>query len=143
MADVLRFWMRRGVDGFRVDASAVLAEDDLLRDDPPNPEYDQESQPPEKLRRIFTDDCPETLLNLADLRHVVEEFPDRVLVGEVQGATDRIAGFYGDEQCPRFHLPQLLSARYAMGCALGDGGDRRVPACASVGSMARLGSSRS
>jgi len=25
MADVLRFWMRRGVDGFRLDASAVLA----------------------------------------------------------------------------------------------------------------------
>ena len=41
MADVLRFWMRRGVDGFRVDASAVLAEDDLLRDDPPNPDADE------------------------------------------------------------------------------------------------------
>jgi alpha-glucosidase len=27
--------MRRGVDGFRVGASAVLAEDALLRDDPP------------------------------------------------------------------------------------------------------------
>src|SRR5206468_4548835 len=34
MAEVLRFWMRRGVDGFRVDASAVLAEDILMRDDP-------------------------------------------------------------------------------------------------------------
>jgi alpha-glucosidase len=31
MAEVLRFWLRRGVDGFRIDASAVLAEDDLLR----------------------------------------------------------------------------------------------------------------
>jgi alpha-glucosidase len=28
MAGVLRFWLRRGVDGFRVDASAVLIEDD-------------------------------------------------------------------------------------------------------------------
>ena len=37
MADVLRFWLRRGVDGFRIDAAAVLAEDALLRDDPPNP----------------------------------------------------------------------------------------------------------
>jgi alpha-glucosidase len=33
MGDVLRFWLRRGVDGFRVDASAVLIEDDLLRDE--------------------------------------------------------------------------------------------------------------
>jgi len=47
MADVLRFWMRRGVDGFRVDASAVLAEDALLRDDPIDPEAD-EATPPRK-----------------------------------------------------------------------------------------------
>ena len=37
VADLLRFWLRRGVDGFRVDASAVLAVDDLLGDDPPDP----------------------------------------------------------------------------------------------------------
>jgi alpha-glucosidase len=38
MGDVMRFWLRRGIDGFRVDASAVLAEDALLRDDPPDPD---------------------------------------------------------------------------------------------------------
>jgi alpha-glucosidase len=46
MADVLRFWLRRGVDGFRVDASAVLIEDDLLRDDPPDPRYDPKTSSP-------------------------------------------------------------------------------------------------
>jgi hypothetical protein len=70
-------WLRRGVDGFRVDASAVLIEDDLLRDDPPNPEYDPKTiPPPQRLMRVFTDDRPETMDCLAELRAVIDEFPD-------------------------------------------------------------------
>jgi alpha-glucosidase len=104
MSEVLRFWLRRGVDGFRVDASAVLAEDNLLRDDPPNPEAGPDTPPPQRLKRIFTDDRPESMTYLEEIRKVVDEFPDRVLAGEVQGKTDRIGHFYGEEN-PRFHLP--------------------------------------
>ena len=35
MADVLRFWIARGVDGFRLDAIDRLLKDPRLRDDPP------------------------------------------------------------------------------------------------------------
>jgi alpha-glucosidase len=105
MADVLRFWLERGVDGFRVDASAVLIEDDLLRDDPPNPDADEEAPPPERLTRRFTDDRPETLECLGELRRVVDEFSDRVLLGEVQGETDRIARFYSTDHQRLLHLP--------------------------------------
>jgi alpha-glucosidase len=104
MADVLRFWLRRGVDGFRVDASAVLIEDALLRDDPPDPGADADTPPPQRLRRIFTDDRPESMTCLEALRRVVDEFDDRVLAGEVQGKTDRIGHFYGEKR-PRLHLP--------------------------------------
>src|SRR3954453_4848956 len=104
MGDVMRFWLERGVDGFRVDASAVLAEDELLRDDPPNPDYDESVPPPQRLQRIFTVDRPETMQYLEGLRAVVDEFDDRVLCGEVQGKTDRIGHFYGEER-PRLHLP--------------------------------------
>ena len=104
MADVLRFWLRRGVDGFRVDASAVLAKDDLLRDDPPNLEHHADTPPPERLRRIFTDDRRESLAYIEEIRKVTDEFDDRVLAGEVQGETDRIGHFYGSEK-PRLHLP--------------------------------------
>lgn len=104
MAEVLRFWLRRGVDGFRVDAAAVLIEDDLLRDDPPEPEADEETPPPQRLRRIFTDDRPESLTCLEELRAVLDEFDDRVLAGEVQGKLDRIGHFYEGDR-PRFHLP--------------------------------------
>jgi alpha-glucosidase len=104
MADVLRFWLRRGVDGFRVDASAVLAEDDLLRDDPPDPQVKPNTPPPQRLKRVFTDDRPETMGYLEAIRRVVDEFPGRVLCGEVQGKVDRIGHFYGSQR-PRFHLP--------------------------------------
>jgi alpha-glucosidase len=104
MADVLRFWMRRGVDGFRVDASAVLAEDELLRDDPPNLKADESTPPPQRLKRIFTDDRPESMLYLEEFRQVIDEFDARMLAGEVQGKTDRIGHFYGEKK-PRLHLP--------------------------------------
>src|SRR4051812_36417774 len=104
MSDVLRFWMRRGVDGFRVDASAVLIEDALLRDDPLDPEADKSKPPPQRLKRIFSDDRRESMSCIEALRKVIDEFDGRVLCGEVQGKTDRIGHFYGNDP-PRLHLP--------------------------------------
>jgi alpha-glucosidase len=104
MADVLRFWLRRGVDGFRIDAAAVLVEDDLLRDDPPNPDFGLRSPPPDRLQRVYTDARPETLDYLAELRQAVDEFPGSVLLGEVDTSSDRLPEFYG--RCePLLHLP--------------------------------------
>lgn len=105
MADVLRFWLNRGVDGFRIDAAAVLAEDALLRDEPPNPNYNDETPPPERFKRIYTDSRPEVLEWLADLRKVVDEYSDRVLLGEVDTAPDKVAQFYGSKNRPILHLP--------------------------------------
>ena len=104
MAEVLRFWMRRGVDGFRIDASAVLAEDHLLRDDPVDPEAGDTKPPPQRLKHVFSDDRPESLGYLEEVRQVVDEFEHRVLCGEVQGKIDRIGNFYGNAR-PRLHLP--------------------------------------
>jgi alpha-glucosidase len=87
-----------------VDASAVLIKDTLLRDDPPDHSATSRTPPPQRLKRIFTDDRPECMKCLEEIRQVVDEFPDRVLLGEVQGKTDRIGHFYGEDQ-PRLHLP--------------------------------------
>jgi alpha-glucosidase len=105
MTDVLRFWMGRGIDGFRVDASAVLAEDELLRDDLPNPEAGDDTPPPDRLKREYTNYRPEVLGWLAQLRRAVDAFEGRVLLGEVDGAGGRIRDFYGDAQRPILHLP--------------------------------------
>ena len=113
MFDVLRFWLHRGVDGFRVDASGVLIEDELLRDDPPDPSATEQTPPPERQRRVFTDTRPEVFDCLAEMRAVLEGFPDRLLAGEADTSTDRVARFYGDPRRPCLHLPlntRLLEA---------------------------------
>jgi alpha-glucosidase len=104
IAATMRFWLDRGVDGFRVDASAVLIKDDLLRDNPPDPEADDKTPPPQALIPVFTDDRPETMDCIEYLRDVLDEYDGRLLCGEVQGKTDRIGHFYGNSK-PRLHLP--------------------------------------
>ncbi|MCA6117436.1 alpha-amylase [Bradyrhizobium sp. WSM 1738] len=104
MADTMRFWLDRGVDGFRIDASAVLIKDELLRDNPADSEADDATPPPQKYMPVFTDDRPEAMDCIEFIRGVLDEYGDRLLCGEVQGKTDRIGHFYGNDK-PRLHLP--------------------------------------
>ncbi|SHN55575.1 alpha-glucosidase [Geodermatophilus obscurus] len=70
MHDVVRFWLGRGVDGLRIDALQRLAKDPLLRSNAGSDRrHDQDWETAhERLRGI---------------RRVVDEFPDRMIVGEV------------------------------------------------------------
>jgi alpha-glucosidase len=104
MANTMRFWLDRGVDGFRVDASAVLIKDDLLRDNPPDPEADDKTPPPQANIPVFTDDRPEAMDCIEYIREVLDQYDGRLLCGEVQGKTGRIGHFYGNSK-PRLHLP--------------------------------------
>ncbi|WP_369722244.1 alpha-amylase family glycosyl hydrolase [Bradyrhizobium sp. LLZ17] len=103
IADVMRFWLDRGIDGFRVDASAVLIKDHLLRDNPPAPQA-EDKPPPQRFTPVFTDDRPETMQCIEFIRETIDRYDSRLLCGEVQGKTDRIGHFYGTER-PRLHLP--------------------------------------
>lgn len=103
IADVMRFWLDRGVDGFRVDASAVLIKDELLRDNPSNPNAEGKP-PPQRHTPVFTDDRPDTMHCIEFIREVIDCYRGRVLCGEVHGKTDRIGHFYGNGR-PRLHLP--------------------------------------
>ncbi|MFC5487151.1 alpha-amylase family glycosyl hydrolase, partial [Microvirga aerilata] len=49
MLDTLRFWLDRGVDGFRVDAIHHLFKDAQLRDNPLNPDWRQGMSPSRRL----------------------------------------------------------------------------------------------
>src|SRR5207253_11316963 len=53
---------------------------------------------------IIRDDRAQPMYRLEELGGVVDEFPGRILAGEVQGKTDRIGHFYGEAK-PRLHLP--------------------------------------
>jgi len=81
MYDVARFWMERGVAGFRLDAISRLFEDPELRDEPVlEPGTNAYGGP--ILNEEYTDNLPEVHDVLRELRRVTDEFPGRVLIGE-------------------------------------------------------------
>jgi alpha-glucosidase len=95
MFDALRFWLRRGVDGFRVDVMWMIIKDDQFRDNPANPHYSTGASSREKLIPLYTADRPEVMEVVADMRAVLDEFPDRVLIGELYLPIDRLVAYYG------------------------------------------------
>jgi alpha-glucosidase len=105
IANILSLWIRRGVDGFRLDAAAVLAEDELLRDDPPNPKANADTPPPERRERVYTNYRPEVLDWLAELRSVIDRSSQAMLFGEVDTAEDKVADFFGTGERPILHAP--------------------------------------
>jgi alpha-glucosidase len=115
MHNVLRFWLDRGVDGFRIDVVHQLIEDAAFRDNPPNPEFAPGMPPSHALRRVHTIDHPELQDVIADLRRVVDEYPEKVLIGEIHLPIERLVAYYGVE-LGGIHLPfnfNLLRARWS------------------------------
>ncbi|MVN87807.1 DUF3459 domain-containing protein [Deinococcus sp. HMF7620] len=105
MFEALRFWMRRGVDGFRVDVIWLLAEDDRYLDEPENPEW-QVGQPEHwRLLHPYTQDQPETHEYIREMRAVLDEFDDRMMVGEIYLPVERLLPYAGREDAQMVHLP--------------------------------------
>lgn len=103
MMDVLRFWLERGVDGFRVDALRQLVKDEHLRDNPPNPDRHARS-PYDALLPVYSTDRPETHEAVRGMRSVLEEYGDRLLIGELYLPIDRLVTYYGENNSG-VHLP--------------------------------------
>jgi alpha-glucosidase len=95
MHDVLRFWLARGVDGFRVDVLWLLIKDDQFRDNPPNPAWKPGDNPNGRLLMLYSADRPEMQQVAAGLRSVVDEYEDRVLIGEIYLPVERLVAYYG------------------------------------------------
>ena len=110
MFDTLRFWLNKGVDGFRVDVMWLVIKDDLFRDNPPNPTYKVGQGSRESLLPVYDADRPEIHELVAEMRSVLEDFGDRVLIGEIYLPVPRLMDYYGP-QLRGAHLPfnfQLL-----------------------------------
>jgi alpha-glucosidase len=95
MHDVLRFWLARGVDGFRVDVLWHLIKDDQWRDNPRNPDTEPGAPPHHRQLPLYTADRPEVQDIVSGLRCVLDEFEDRVLIGEIYLPLDRLMAYYG------------------------------------------------
>jgi alpha-glucosidase len=95
MLAVLRFWLDRGVDGFRVDVMHHLVKDTNFRDNPPNPDYRPGMSPYRELLTTHSADLPEVQEIVALMRGVVEEYDDRMLIGEIYLPVERLMAYYG------------------------------------------------
>ncbi|MFK4512004.1 DUF3459 domain-containing protein [Bradyrhizobium daqingense] len=95
--DVMRFWLEKGVDGFRVDVIWHLIKDAEFRDNPPNPHYVEGRPPNEKILTRYSTDQPEVHDVIAEMRRVTDGFGARVLIGEIYLPLHRLMAYYGND----------------------------------------------
>ncbi len=91
LLQVAKFWLDRGVDGFRLDAINFAMHDPQLRDNPPAPTEGRIiSRPFDLQQHIYNQSHPDILPFLERVRAVVNAYEDRFTVAEV-GGPDPIA----------------------------------------------------
>jgi alpha-glucosidase len=103
MQAVLRFWLDRGVDGFRLDAIARLLKDDRFRDNPPAPDV-RGLRRPDLARTPYSRNLPGVHEVLAELRKLVDAYDDRALIGETYLPIQDLMAYYGNN-LGGVHLP--------------------------------------
>ncbi|HXJ32556.1 MAG TPA: alpha-amylase family glycosyl hydrolase [Candidatus Eisenbacteria bacterium] len=100
MHDVVRFWLGRGIDGFRVDVVHGIGKDPALPDEP---------RERAGIPHVAVNEHSSTHAHLRALRKLVDSYPgDRMLVGEVfQLFTHALPAYFGanDELHLAFDLP--------------------------------------
>jgi len=92
MFDVMRFWLEKGVDGFRLDVFNVYFKHSLFPDNPPKfglRDFDRQSH-------LYDFDQPEMILLLKEMRTLLDAYPERYAVGEPLLATTKQAARYCD-----------------------------------------------
>ncbi len=100
MFNTIRYWLDKGVDGFRLDIFNVIIEDSMITKNPyglnffPGPENPAGGF--QRLRNNFN--LPENYQIALELRKVLNEYKNRFLIGEVFGKHEVIRGFLGQEQ---------------------------------------------
>jgi alpha-glucosidase len=104
MHDIMRFWLRKGIDGFRIDVLWHLIKDEQLRDNPANPGYKPGDPPHWAVLPLYTTDRPEVHDVVSGFRAVANEFPHRLLIGEIYLPPKRLIAYYG-KNLEGVHLP--------------------------------------
>ncbi len=100
MYRTMRFWLDRGVDGFRLDVFNAYIKDNLLRDNP----LKLGRRPYDMQRHVYDLDRPELLEILHEIRKVADEYPGSVLVGEPLGSDPDVAARYLGDGSDMLHL---------------------------------------
>jgi alpha-glucosidase len=95
MYDVMRFWLHKGIDGFRIDVIWHLIKDKQLRDNPKNPYYEEHMSTYDQLLPVYSTDQPEVHEIVQEMRIVHDEYSDRAMIGEIYLPIQRLVTYYG------------------------------------------------
>jgi alpha-glucosidase len=112
MFDTLRFWLERGVDGFRIDVAHHVMKDPELRDNPPNPhpgfllhkafgEYDSQVH-------LYDKAHPDVHRVFRELRHLLDSYSvesPRVAVAEIHEFDLSVWASYYGAHLDELHMP--------------------------------------
>ncbi len=96
MDNVLRFWLERGVDGFRVDVIWLLLKDPQFRDNGLNPDWKPGDDPSGYQDGRYTQDQPGIHDLVRGMRSLLQSYGDRVLIGEIYLPLARLLQYYGE-----------------------------------------------
>jgi len=110
MFDVMRFWLDRGVDGFRIDVLWHIVKAEGLPDNPLNPDWTPAQTERDRMLQLHSTDQPEAHAISAEMRAIADEYGmrtgrERVLIGEIFLPNERHARWYGSADRPQVHLP--------------------------------------
>ena len=112
MLDVMRFWLDKGVDGFRVDVISKMMKNPLFRDEPPDPVWNG-IRPFLSLQHIYTSNVEDVHSIIHEMRKVLDSYEDRMMVGEIYSPNADLMKYYGTAEKRECHLPfnfQLIAA---------------------------------
>jgi alpha-glucosidase len=95
MYAAMRFWLDKGVDGFRMDVLWLLIKDAEFRDNLPNPEWTPGASSFWSVLPTYTADQPETHEIVREMRRVLDAYDERVLIGEIYLPLPQLVRYYG------------------------------------------------
>jgi alpha-glucosidase len=96
MYGAMRFWLDKGVDGFRMDVLWLLIKDAQFRDNPMNPEWRPGGSSFGRYLPLYTANRPETHEIVAEMRSLLDGYTgERLLIGEIYLPIDELVRYYG------------------------------------------------
>jgi alpha-glucosidase len=112
MFDSCRFWLDRGVAGFRLDAIPTLFEDEQLRDEPLSGGTNAYGDL--NVSDIYTNNLPEVHDVIRRLRSLIDSYPgDRVLIGETYlPNVQELDKWYGGTKHDELQLPMDMQVGF-------------------------------
>lgn len=115
MFNSMKFWLDRGVAGFRLDAIPSLFEDPQLRNEPETGGLNAQGDP--NVKNIYTDNLPEVHDVIRRMRAMSDKYPgDRVLIGETYlPNTAELDKWYGGTSKDELQLPMDMLVGFGEG----------------------------